>query len=144
MARKKVHSKPMPRKAGRPKKKIDWQRVDDACYFHCTRDEIAALIGVSKNTLIRACKEEHGVDFGTYFAEKSAPGKESLRKAQFDLARKGNATMLIWLGKNWLNQSDSPTQLNVGGTHQICIVPDIGKPGVTEEKVDSTDGPEDG
>jgi hypothetical protein len=34
--------------------------------------------------------------------------KQSLRKAQIKLALSGNATMLIWLGKNMLGQQDNP------------------------------------
>ena len=32
-----------------------------------------------------------------------------MRRSQFDLAKKGNATMLIWLGKQYLGQTDKPT-----------------------------------
>lgn len=35
--------------------------------------------------------------------------KQRLRMAQIKLALSGNATMLIWLGKNMLGQSDNPT-----------------------------------
>lgn len=35
--------------------------------------------------------------------------RQSLRMAQLKLALNGNATMLIWLGKNMLGQSDNPT-----------------------------------
>ena len=34
--------------------------------------------------------------------------KQGLRRAQIDVALKGNVSMLIWLGKNMLNQSDNP------------------------------------
>lgn len=47
------------------------------------------------------------------FADSLLKGREdlrrSLRHAQLKLALSGNATMLIWLGKNLLNQSDNPT-----------------------------------
>lgn len=33
----------------------------------------------------------------------------SLRKAQFDAARKGNVTMLIWLGKQRLGRRNEPS-----------------------------------
>lgn len=35
--------------------------------------------------------------------------KQALRQAQIKVALGGNATMLIWLGKNMLGQSDNPT-----------------------------------
>ena len=34
-------------------------------------------------------------------------GKATLRRKQFELAMKGNCTMLIWLGRNYLNQSEN-------------------------------------
>ena len=37
--------------------------------------------------------------------------KASLRRSQWALA-KTNATMAIWLGKQMLNQSDSPVEVN--------------------------------
>jgi hypothetical protein len=37
---------------------------------------------------------------------------QSLRQAQIRLAMSGNATMLIWLGKNILGQSENPTDSN--------------------------------
>ena len=47
------------------------------------------------------------------FKDSLAKGREdlcqSLRHAQLKLALSGNATMLIWLGKNILQQSDNPT-----------------------------------
>jgi hypothetical protein len=36
----------------------------------------------------------------------SEDGKKSLRRLQFDSARKGNVTMQIWLGKQYLGQRD--------------------------------------
>jgi hypothetical protein len=30
----------------------------------------------------------------------------SLRRKQYSTAMEGNATMLVWLGKNWLSQTD--------------------------------------
>ena len=38
-----------------------------------------------------------------------AEGKKSLRRAQFEEALAGDARMLMFLGKNWLGQQDSPT-----------------------------------
>ena len=33
----------------------------------------------------------------------------SLRRAQYQVAKDGNPTMLIWLGKQWLGQSEKPS-----------------------------------
>ena len=37
--------------------------------------------------------------------------KLALRKKQFDVAMQGNVQMLIWLGKQYLEQSDTQDQL---------------------------------
>lgn len=43
----------------------------------------------------------YGVNFSEYFTQKNILFKTSLRRAQFELAMKGNPTMLIWLGKQY-------------------------------------------
>ena len=45
------------------------------------------------------------MNFSEVFKEKRGVGKISLRRAQFRLAEK-NANMAIWLGKQYLGQSD--------------------------------------
>ena len=48
----------------------------------------------------------YGVNFSEYFTQKNILFKTSLRRAQFELAMKGNPTMLIWLGKQYLGQNE--------------------------------------
>jgi len=91
---------------GRPLKVINWEEVDKLIALQCTRDEIASFIGVDETTLKDAIRREHGLDFPSYFALKRGAGKASLRRRQFESALEGNATMLIWLGKQWLGQTD--------------------------------------
>jgi len=94
----------------RPRIKIDWQKVDKMCAFHCTGEEQASILGIDYDTLNRACKREKKKSFTEYFKQKSAGGKMSLRRKQFTTALDGNTSMLIWLGKNWLDQRDQPEQ----------------------------------
>jgi hypothetical protein len=44
--------------------------------------------------------------FSEYYRLKASVGKISLRRKQYSIAQEGNVTMLIWLGKNWLGQTD--------------------------------------
>lgn len=92
----------------RPQKQIDWDQVDKLCAIHCTGEEQANILGVDYDTLNRACHREHNLSFAEYFKQKSATGKMSLRRRQYSAAMDGNTTMLVWLGKNWLGQSDMP------------------------------------
>jgi len=91
---------------GRPKKQINWSEVDKLCEIQATAEEIAVWFKCSPDTLSRACRAEKGKGFAEYLAEKRGRGKVSLRRKQFNLALRGNVTMLIWLGKQWLDQSD--------------------------------------
>lgn len=99
-------------KGGRPRKEVDWDKVDKMCAIHCTGEEQASLLDMSYDTLERRCREEKGVSFAEYFKQKAADGKMSLRRKQFTTAMNGNTSMLIWLGKNWLGQADSPSEGN--------------------------------
>ena len=90
----------------RPLAQIDWDQVDKMCAIHCTGEEQAAVLGVDYDTLNAACKRELGVGFSDYFKQKASSGKMSLRRKQYTAAMDGNTTMLVWLGKNWLGQTD--------------------------------------
>jgi len=92
----------------RPLIEIDWDQVDRMCEYHCTGEEQAGILGIDYDTLNAACKRERGVGFSDYFKQKASGGKMSLRRRQFTSAMDGNSTMLVWLGKNWLGQSDQP------------------------------------
>lgn len=85
---------------GRPKADIDMVLVQKLASIHCTLREIADIIGVDKETIRNRCGRE--LELG------KAQGKASLRRRQWEVAESGNATMLIWLGKQYLEQSDSP------------------------------------
>ena len=70
----------------------------------CTNEEICAFFGCSETALINRKNKD------TAFAEAlnlgRQTGKLSLRRDQFNLAKEGNATMQIWMGKQILNQRE--------------------------------------
>lgn len=76
------------------------------CEIQCTGEEIAGVLGISYDTLIRRIQEKGYADFAEYLAEKGAEGKRSLRRRQWSEAMGGSTTMLIWLGKQMLGQTD--------------------------------------
>ena len=94
----------------RPRITIDWDQVDKMCAIHCRGKEQAAILGVSYDTLNRACQREYECSFAEYFRQKASHGRMSLRRKQYTAAMDGNTTMLVWLGKNWLGQADQPEQ----------------------------------
>ena len=71
-----------------------------------TEKEICAWFGVTDKTLTKWCKKTYGLNFSDTYAQKRVPGLISLRRNQFRLAET-NATMMIWLGKQLLGQSDT-------------------------------------
>jgi AraC-like DNA-binding protein len=90
----------------RPKKAIDADMVRKLAAIDCTIAEIAATLDCSRDTLERRFRDV--IDQGR------EQGKVSLRRRQFELASSGNATMLIWLGKQRLGQRDAQdTNVNV-------------------------------
>ena len=95
-----------PKGAGAQEIIIDWDQVDSMCKIQCTGEEIASVLDIDYDTLSNACKREKDVKFSDYIGQKKLGGKASLRRNQWKLAQDGNATMLIWLGKNVLDQKD--------------------------------------
>lgn len=98
----------MPNKGGRPRKKLNQQTFQGLCEIQATLEEIAGVLRVSEDTVERWCQRTFDLGFAECFKKFSAGGKTSLRRQQFELAKKGNATMLIWLGKQYLGQRDEP------------------------------------
>lgn len=96
----------MRNKGGRPRVDIDWQQFDKLCNLQCTQIEIADWFDCSVDTIDRACKREKKKGFAEYYAQKRGKGRISLRRKQYEVAMAGNVSMLIWLGKQYLNQAD--------------------------------------
>lgn len=90
---------------GRPKKQINKEQFEKLCIMLCTYEEICGFFDVSNKTLDRWCQETYGESFSSIYSKKREVGKISLRRSQFQLAQK-NASMAIFLGKNYLGQTD--------------------------------------
>lgn len=69
-----------------------------------TWKECAAVLGITEPTLMAVFKRWPETE-DAYKSGKEG-GKVSLRRAQFDTAKKGNATLLVFLGLNYLDQRD--------------------------------------
>ena len=95
----------MPR--GRPKAQIDKKEFEKLCALQCTLLEFCSWFDVDDKTLSAWCKEEYGMNFSEVFSLKRGKGKISLRRTQWQLAEK-NPSMAIWLGKQYLDQRDTP------------------------------------
>ena len=87
---------------------IDKKTFENLCHIQCTKGEIRAILGVSEPTISEFCAVNYdGAKFEDVWAELTEAGKCSLRRAQWKNAiEKNNVTMQIWLGKQFLGQSD--------------------------------------
>jgi hypothetical protein len=90
-------------KRGRPKKPVDLEMVEKLAHIQCTHVEIASALNVSVDTLTR------NPHFAEVFKRGAEGGRKSLRRMQFESANKGNIAMQIWLGKQYLGQSEHVT-----------------------------------
>ena len=86
-------------RTGRPKKNIDYEMVEKLASIMATQEEIASFLDISVRTLLR---DEH---FCHIYKKGLEGGKMSLRRQQFKLSET-NPTMAIWLGKQYLGQTD--------------------------------------
>lgn len=93
------------KKMGRPRIEIDEKLFQNLCGMMCTLDEIAGVFECSPDTIERWCKRTYDLTFADTFKRYSANGKMSLRRYQFELAKR-SAAMAIFLGKNYLGQTD--------------------------------------
>ena len=97
--------------AGRPKIEVDRKQFESLCQLQCTLEEIAGFFRCTPQTIRNWVKEtytdEKGkpTNFLSVYKKYSEDGKISLRRYQFQLAKK-SATMAIWLGKQHLGQRD--------------------------------------
>lgn len=89
----------------RPKIPIDQKQFEKLCHIQCTLNEIAGYFSCSPDTIENWCKATYKMGFSDVYEQKRGFGKISLRRSQFRMAET-NPTMAIWLGKQYLGQSD--------------------------------------
>lgn len=94
---------------GRPRIEIDEDNFKKLCGLQCTLVEIASFFDCSEDTIENWCKRTFKKSFSESYKKYSASGKMSLRRWQFKMAEH-NCAMAIFLGKNWLGQSDKIEQ----------------------------------
>lgn len=85
---------------GETKKIINPREVEKLAAIGMKNSEIAEWFGIDDSTLSYNFKHE--------ITKGKLNLVQSLRRAQISVALSGNPTMLIWLGRNLLAQSDNP------------------------------------
>ena len=102
--------------AGRPKKVIDYNLVEKLAHIMCTQEEIATMFDCDVRTLQR------DEEFCRVFKKGKEKGAIQSEKAA-KLAEK-NASMAIFLGKQYLGQRDN-IEVKAENTNRITIVNDL-------------------
>ena len=97
---------------GRPPKEINWTLFEDLCFIQCTQSEIASVLHLNKDTVHDRVEKHYGESYSETYKRLSEGGKSSLRRIQFNLAKK-NTGMAIFLGKQWLGQKDSDSNIHI-------------------------------
>ena len=106
--------------SGRPKVNITYEQVYDLAKNGCSIQEIARILSVDESTI--------DARFADAWGRGRAEMQLELRKKQLELARNGNVTMLIFLGKAYLNQFDKvQTEATVTQTTKYESVDELKK-----------------
>jgi len=94
------------KKSGRPRHKIDWKKVESLIIHGCSGVQIAATLAIHPETLYDRCLKEHKRTYSDYSHEFWQKGNAQLHAKQYQMAMQGDKTLIIWLGKNRLKQTD--------------------------------------
>ncbi len=84
--------------AGRPHRSLDEERIGQMAFDGCKNSEIAHVLGCDDATLKK--------NYSRILNKKRAERKAALRNVQTISALAGDIPMMIWLGKNELEQTD--------------------------------------
>ena len=91
---------------GRPKILLDVKKIAELSKLQCTLEEIAAVMGVHRATLMR--------NYAQIIDDNREVGKTSLRRSMWKKAmNKDNTNMQIWLSKNVLGYKDKIESKNI-------------------------------
>ena len=99
-----------------------WDQLD-ALIVWASQEYCAEKLGISVDSLARRLKEK-GFSFAEYKRKKQEPMRINLLKKQYDVAMQGNVSMLIWLGKQHLGQSEKQEHEVKASGITLNITPD--------------------
>lgn len=127
---------------GRPEKPIDWDLVDRLLSYGCTGTQIAARMDIHEDTLYARTIKEKNCFFSEYLASKQKKGETYLLEKQHEVALEGDRTLLVWLGKQRLKQSEDPQKLDldkkVFGTLLSDVIQKLKEPNSEHTSIEQT------
>ena len=89
-----------------PKIDFDWSKLDAILQYGAKLTDAADIMNVHPDTVSKKIKTKYKMSFPEYREKKMSVTRVKLYQKQIDVAMAGNVSMLIWLGKNILGQSD--------------------------------------
>ena len=98
---------------------INLGELEKLAAMQCTDEEIAGWFGVSTRTIERRRKSRV---FAETIQRGKAKGRISLRRSQLKMLEDGSATMGVWLGKQYLGQTDE-MNINTGQNSIVLYLP---------------------
>jgi len=105
-------AQPQPKPVGRPRIELTAEQGNIFGYFRATYETMAEFCGCSHDTIQREMNKPDSV-FASAYKKAFAGMKMKLSEAQIKTAIDDrNPTLLVWLGKQYLGQKDSPDQSN--------------------------------
>ena len=111
---------------GRPLIEIDMEKLKSLMQLSPNREEAAAVMGCSVDTVERRIKESTGLTFNEFKEIHFTPTKMSLKQLALKLAKEGNETMLLYLLRattDWTDRGGPPgVQVNVQTNVQNVVV----------------------
>jgi len=102
-------------------KKIDWELVAKLFEADCTILETCAMVGLCRDAVNKSCKKDNGCTLMEFKEKHRFRGNTNLRSKQYSSAIEGDRGMLIWLGKNRLDQSDHRAY-DIKGETKVSVV----------------------
>jgi bifunctional pyridoxal-dependent enzyme with beta-cystathionase and maltose regulon repressor activities len=99
-----------------------FKTIEGMARIQCTQVEICDIFDVTEKTLNVALKKHSNTTFSQLIKKNLSHGKASLRRSQWKLATdKLNPTMLVWLGKQHLGQTDKVESMDDADTPSVTI-----------------------
>ncbi len=93
---------------------LDWDLIDSFLVSGSPGTEVARHYGINEETLYKRVQKKFNMGFSEYLHQKRATGDALIRRKQYDKALgttdTGDNTLLIWLGKIRLRQSEIPME----------------------------------
>lgn len=108
------------------KPELDIAMVQKMAARLMSADDVATIFCVTRKELQDFIKAKVGLSLAQFFGFQHGAIKSEILRCQLEACNKHNAPMLIWMGKNYLGQSDTPKQEEDVVT--ILEFPDLGGP----------------